>query len=136
MNHRTLWIAWGILYALCAALSFFPSPEGTQYGALVLLALIFFIPGILLLYRAIRADDRKVCGRIRLLSACSLGATLLAIILNFLSYSASAAAGMAMYVLLIVVSVPMVCGQIWVVSLFLWACLLIASHRYLRQNRS
>ena len=31
------------------------------------------------------------------------------------------------YVLLAVVSAPMLCGQIWVISLFLWACLLMVS---------
>ena len=134
MRNKTLVILWAAAYCLCAALSFSPSPAGIQYGALVLLALLFFVPGWMLLYRAIQAGNRAVCRRIRLLSACSLGLTLLAIIGNFLTYSASETAGMVMHILLVLVSVPMVCGQVWVVSLFLWACLLLTSHRYLRRK--
>ncbi|MBE6928992.1 MAG: hypothetical protein E7463_01820 [Ruminococcaceae bacterium] len=132
MRNKTLVILWAAAYCLCAALSFFPSPEGAQHKALVLLALLFFLPGGILLYRAIRAGNRVICRRIRLLSACSLALTVLAIIGNFLTYSASASAGMVMHILLVLVSVPMVCGQVWVISLFLWACLLLTSHRYLR----
>ena len=134
MRNKTLVILWAAAYCLCAALSFFPSPAGAQYGALVVLALLFFLPGWMLLHRAIQAGDRAACRRIRLLSACSLGLTVLAIIGNFLTYSASETAGMVMHVLLVLVSVPMVCGQVWVMSLFLWACLLLTSHRYLRQK--
>ena len=132
MRNRTLVISWAVAYCLCAALSFFPTPAGAQYTALVLLALLFFLPGGMLLHRAIRAGNQVICRRIRLLSACSLGLTMLTIIGNFLTYSASATAGMVMHVLLVLVSVPMVCGQVWILSLFLWACLLLTSHRYLR----
>ena len=136
MRNRTLVLLWAVAYCVCAGLSFFPNPQRNQYGALVLLSLLFFLPGGILLRRAIRSGNRKICRRIRLLSACSLGLTVFMIIGNFLTYSASEKAGVVMHVLLVLVSVPMVCGQIWMVSLFLWACLLLASHQYLRKNRS
>jgi len=123
---------WFSGHALCAGLGFIPEPAGFGKWVLVLLALLFFLPGGILLYRAIRAGNRVICRRIRLLSACSLALTVLAIIGNFLTYSASASAGMVMHILLVLVSVPMVCGQVWVISLFLWACLLLTSHSYLR----
>ena len=135
MGNKTLFIWWAVLYVLCVALSFAPSPTGAQYGALVLLSLLFFLPGGILLHRAIRTGNRKICGVIRLISACSLVLTVLAIIGNFFSYSASEKAGMVMHVLLVLVSAPMVCGQVWAVSLFLWACLLLTAHRALRQQK-
>ena len=136
MSKKALIFIWAVLYVLCAALSFSPSPEGNQYMALVTLSLLFFIPGFLLLSWGIKADDHKSVRRICLLSGCSLAATMLVLILNFFAYSASEAVGMVMYVILVLVSVPMVCGQVWMLSLFLWACLLMVSLSYLRRQRN
>lgn len=135
MSNKMLSIIWGGLYVLCVAMSFFSSPQGAQYGALVLLGMIFFVPGAVLLYRGVKSDNERICRWICLLSAVSLFATLVMIIVNFLTYNASEAVGMAMYILLAVVSAPMLCGQVWALSLFLWACLLMVSWTYLRKHK-
>ena len=133
MSNKTLSIFWAILYGICVAMSFFPTPTGSQYGALVALSIFFFLPGAVLLYRAVKKGDRKILSRIRLLSIFSLALTMVMVSINFLSFEASEAAGMAVYILLAVVSAPMLCGQIWVISLFLWACLLMVSWSNLRK---
>lgn len=132
-NNRALYWAWGILYAVCAALGFLPEPTGPLAGLLVLVAVVFFLPPALLLYRAMPREQVKTVQLIRNLSAASLLATLVALIVNFLSVGASATVGAVLYGLLIVVSAPMVCGQSWLIGLFGWALLLTVSRRYLKK---
>ena len=64
---------------------------------------------------------------VRNLSAISLGVTLFLLVLNFLSGKASDAMGEFLYGLLTMLSAPMVCSQYWLLSLFLWACLLMTA---------
>ena len=134
MTKKKLYIFWGGMFVICAALGFIPAPKGAAYWSMFLFSLIFFVPPTILLYKAIKGSDRKELRRIRTISLISLGLTLLALMLNFLSVDATAAAGTAVYYILIVVSSPMICGQIWVVSLFLWGCLLTASWQNLRKK--
>ena len=65
----------------------------------------------------------------------SLGLTLASILLNFLSIQASKDWGLVLNWILILVSTPMVCSQIWVLGLFGWACLLMVCLKYLRKNK-
>jgi len=125
MREKILYAIWGGLYAVCAVLGFVNGAQG--FGKLLLLftALIFFVPGGILLYDAIQAQDTKALLRLRIISACSLGLTMALLIANILSVSASAAVGEALHGFLVLVSVPMFCSQYWLVSLFLWACLLM-----------
>lgn len=140
MEKRILYGCWAGLFILCAGLGFIPSPEGAKRIIMILLALAFFIPGALILYLAVKAGDRKEICRIRNLSILSLAVTVVMIIVNFLSVTASDAAGAVLHGLLIVVSSPMICGQNWIMSLFLWACLLMSSlsflKRFKREKRS
>ena len=87
MNQTILYALWGVLFALCAGLGFVPAPEGALRVLMVLLALLFFVPAYLLLYRASRTHDRRTLALLRNLAAASS---------------------------------PMICGQYWAVSLFLW----------------
>lgn len=135
MQKRNLYIAWGVLYALCAALGFIPSPQGTLYGLLFMLSLAFFIPPAMLLYRAVQRSDLATVRVVRTLSLVSLSATTVALIINLLSVGGTVEAGRFAYYLLIVVSSPMVCNQVWFVSLFLWALLLVTSLRELRKHK-
>ena len=125
MREKILYAIWGGLYAVCTVLGFVNGAQG--FGKLLLLftALIFFVPGGILLYDAIQAQDTKALLRLRIISACSLGLTMALLIANILSVSASAAVGEALHGFLVLVSVPMFCSQYWLVSLFLWACLLM-----------
>ncbi len=120
MSNKALYILWGCLYILCAGLGFILSPADTAANAMTLLSIAFFIPGAVLLYRGQRMQ-------IRLISAASLGLTLVCLLLNIWSVAMAEIDGQILYALLGLVSAPMFCSQIWVLSLFLWACLLAAS---------
>ena len=60
--------------------------------------------------------------------------SLVPIVLNFLTVGAGNDWGLAMYWLLILVSAPMVCGQIWALSLFGWACVMMTCIHFLRKK--
>lgn len=127
MKTKHLVILWVALYIICAALGFVREPEGLGKALLFFSALIFFLPGFALLIRGWKEHDGKILLGLRLASGLSLLLTWILLICNFLSAGASNAAGMTLYRILGVVSAPMYCGQVWVVSLFLWACLLIGA---------
>ena len=134
-KNKKLSIAWAVLFGFCAAFGFIPTPDGVLMALMVTLSLAFFVPPAMLLYRAVPREDWQTIRRIRNLSILSLGSTMTMLILNFLSVGASAAVGNVLYWLLILVSAPMVCGQFWAVSLFLWACLLMVSIAQLKNRK-
>lgn len=127
MKKRILYIAWAFFYALCAGLGHVSQPGDAQSVALTLLSLVFFVPGAILLIDALRSGDRKTLLALRWISGASLGLTLLMLVANVLAVMGSEVLGTVLYELLIFVSVPMVCSRHWVLSLFLWACLLFAT---------
>ena len=127
MKTKSLWILWGALYALCTLLGFIPNPTSFLRVLTLTFALVFFIPGGILVYDALRQKKRSVLKAVRILSSCSLLLTLVVLVANFLGVLASDAVGSLLYVLLVLVSTPMVCSGFWVVSLFLWACLLMST---------
>ena len=131
---RKLWLSWGILYVVCALLSGVKNPQGATYGALFLLGMGFFVPPMWLVFLGKLEKNRNVLAWIRNLSIVSLSLTLFVILLNFLAVQSSALWGEVLYILLILVSCPMICTQVWVVSLFGWAFLLMASITYLREK--
>ncbi len=134
MNQKILYALWGGLFVLCAGLGFIPEPEGALRVVLTILSVGFFLPGALLLYQAQKGADRNTQRLIRNLSVLSLGLTLALLVLNVLSALLSETAGDVLYAMLIIVSSPMVCSGYWVLSLFLWACLLMGSLRSLRKK--
>ena len=87
------------------------------------------------MYQALKAGDKKELSRLRTISIASLTATVVMMLLNILSVGAGDLAGNMVYALLILVSSPMVCSQLWMLSLFLWACLLVASHQGLKGKK-
>jgi len=135
MTKKYLFVLWGGLFILCAGLGFIPEPAGFLKGMGTALAVFFFVPGFLLLYRARQQRDRRTAVLIRNLAAASLAVTVLLIVANFLSLGAEKAVGDALYAVLVIVSSPMVCGGNWLLSLFLWACLLVASIDILRKRK-
>ena len=124
MKTKILFAPWGCIYALCVGLGTVENPEGLGKVLLVLTSLIFFIPPGYILYDGIRGGKKKQVKAVRIIAIISLSLTLILLVANFLSIAGSAQAGKLLYELLILVSAPMVCSQYWVVSLFLWACLL------------
>ena len=133
-NNKPYYLAWGGLYALCAGLSFLPDPQGALKGLLTVLSVAFFVPPAVILYRAVQAKKWKTVHLLGYLSGTSLVLTFVFLVLNFLSFGASEVAGNMIYWLLLLVSVPMICSHAWVLSLFLWAVLLMVCLKY-RKNR-
>ena len=132
MKHKNLYALWGGMYLICGLLGLIPAPAGALKGALTGAALLFFLPPFLLFRRARAGRDRRTLGLLRSLSAAYLGITALLIGVNVAAFGASETVGNLLYTLLVILSSPMVCGGNWLISLFLWACLLTASHRELR----
>lgn len=134
MSNKLLYICWGFLYAITAAFGFIVGAEGFAYGVLIFFALLFFLPPAVLLSQYIKAGNRKGIKILFWLSVSSLVLTMILFIANILAVGSSAATGFVMYVILVVVSAPMYCGQIQFISLFLWACLLMACVQNLRKK--
>ena len=123
--NKWLYFSWGILYALSAVLGLVQDPSEIQKLLMLIFSLTFFVPGFLLLYNAIQSGNRKGVLTVRLISLASLVLTTGGLVAMLLSAGmGSEVATDVTYYVLAVVSVPMLCSQIWVVSLFLWACLL------------
>ena len=123
MNRKILYAAWAALFVLCAAFGFLPERSGSTQALMTALSLLFFIPPAMLLYRA----DSGTRKRVGLLSALSLGLTVVMLVLNIVFAAGSTAMGNVLHGILTVVSAPMLCCGSWVVSLFLWACLLVSA---------
>jgi cytochrome c biogenesis protein CcdA len=133
MNQKILSALWGGLFIVCAGLGFIPEPEGSLQILLTVLSLLFFLPPALLLYHAVRKQDKASIQLIRNLAGLSLGLTVVLLILNFLTVFTSEILGQILHYVLTIVSCPMICSGHWVMSLFLWACLLTASQKQLKK---
>ena len=131
---KKIWILWAAAYVVCTVCAFFPVAPGALSGLFVLLSLGFFVPPAFLIYKAVEHKWPKILRVIRNLSIISLSLTLVMILLNFLSFQASEAWGLVLYWLLILVSTPMICSQVWVIGLFGWAMLLFTSLTYLKKK--
>lgn len=134
MKKNMLFALWGGLFILCAGLGFIPEPSGFLKTLLVLLAVGCFVPAGLLVRQAEQKKDRATLALVRNLAALSLLLTLVLLVANFMSVLSSEALGTVLYYILIIVSSPMVCGQYWALSLFLWACLMIGSWAELKKK--
>ena len=130
MQNKLLFPLWGVLFIICAGLGFIPESS----WALTAAAVLFFVPPAMILYRSGKQGQSGPVKLVCWLSALSLVLTLVLLIANVLSVTASEAAGTALYRLLVIVSAPMVCSGYWALSLFLWACLLVAGLRLLRKK--
>lgn len=133
MKQKLLYAIWAVLFILCAGLGFIPEPEGSLQILLTLTSLLFFLPPAYLLYRAGREQNTAVTALIRNLSGLSLTLTLILLIFNFFTALRSEHLGLVLHYILVIVSSPMICSGHWAMSLFLWACLLVASLRQLRR---
>lgn len=136
MKYRVTCIAWAALFALCAGLGFLSPPEGAAATALTVLSLVFFIPPGLLLYWAHREGNTHYLKLVRNLSGLSLLVSVVLLVANLLSAMASQAVGDLLYVLLVIMAAPLACCGIYVLSLFLWACLLMTSLFLLRRQKA
>lgn len=125
---RSVWyILWLAAYLLCAGLGFLPAAEGGWIAVRVIVAIGFFVPGFYLMYDAKKRSDRQALRRLRLICGIWLGLTAAALFVNIASAGGADWLGNLLYVILVLVSSPMVFGHYWILSLFLWASLLIFS---------
>ena len=127
MKNKSLLAIWGIFYIICAGLGFIPEPEGAVRIFLTAIAILFFVPPAILLFDAFSAGDEKTIRLIRLLSALSLALPLVLLTANFLAALGASWLGTLLHILLVIGTAPMLCSNYWVLSLFLWAVLLVAS---------
>ena len=134
MSNKSLYSLWGVLFIICAALGFIPVISDGVQTVFTVLSILFFLPPVVLLYRAGKANERNVAMLIRNFSLASLGLTLLVLILSVLTAVQSEFLGDMLHGILTIVSTPMICSGYWVLSLFLWACLLIYSLQCLRKK--
>ena len=135
MNRKFLLALWGGLFAVCAAMGFVPQPQGALRVLLAVLGLVFFAPPVMLLHRAKTAADRSTVLLVRNIAAGILTLTMVTLVANVLSLRGSVALGNVLNVVLAIVSTPMFCGQIWIVTLFCWAFLMIAAGKLARQMK-
>ena len=136
MKVKNLFALWGGLFASCAALGFVNTQSPALQVLLTLLSVAFFIPGALLLRLSKFQGNRDIALLVRNLSAVSLLLTAVLLIANFLSVLAPAWLGNLLHSVLIVVSAPMICSGYWVLSLFLWACLMITAMNILKEKKN
>lgn len=134
MNKTSFYALWAGLFILCAGLGFIPAPQGLLKWLMIALAVGFFVPPLLILRLAAKRKDTATAALVRNLAVLSLSLTVAALIGNFLSVMGPEALGNALYALLVVLSTPMICGQYWLISLFLWACLLFYSISLLKKE--
>jgi len=126
MKEKIIYILWGCLYALCVGLGTVNNAQGFGKVLLILTALIFFIPGLYLLWLG-HKQNRKILVRLRWVAIASLSLTLGLLVANMFTVLLSEQTGKLLHEILALVSAPMLCGQYWSISLFLWACLLFGT---------
>ena len=135
MKDSKLYALWGALYIFCGLLGFIREPNGFLTAILVLIAVGFFIPGAVLLYRGYRERNPGKIKIIRNISLIWLLMTLGLLIANFYTAGSTEVTGDLLYGFLVILSAPMYCGQFWILGLFLWACLLMTSLSCLKKRK-
>ena len=135
LNKYILAAIWVGMFILCAVLGYLPPQEGGNKWLLASFAVLFFVPPALLVYKAWQEQDRKVLKRLRLVSLVVVVSTVVLLVVNLLSIvlllalpeKTALLLGDWLYYLLILVSTPMVCGQMWGIGLIGWVVLLWCS---------
>ncbi|MBR2407155.1 MAG: hypothetical protein IKB04_08995 [Clostridia bacterium] len=135
MKKTFLYWLWGFFYLLCAFISNVQSPTEAQSAALTCLSIFFFIPPGILLFDALKKKEEKTLSLLRRLSILSLTLTAAALMANIAAVNAGDTWGTVLHQVLIFASVPMVCSQHYVLSMFLWGCLLFATMPKLWQKK-
>ena len=119
---------WAGMFILCAVMGFLQEPTGATKVMLTVFAILFFLPPGLDVWYSFQRKDAAELRLVRNLCLISLGSTTVLLVANVLSVlGSSTALGDWLYYALVILSVPMVCGQYWAYSLLLWAGLLWCS---------
>lgn len=128
MSYTVCYLLWAVLFGVTAAMGFTPAPEkGMQEALYMLMAGVVFLPAWMILIRANKEKNTKHKKIVRNLCIASIAGTTTLMALNVMSAGWSESVGNALYAALVIVSAPMVCGQNYMLSLFMWGFLLMAS---------
>ena len=128
MSYSVLYLLWAVLFGVSAAMGFTPTPEkGMQEALYMLMAGVVFVPGWLILARAMRENNTRHKKIVRNLCVASIGGTTVLLAVNMMSATWSEQVGNALHAALVIVSAPMICGQNYMLSLFMWGLLLMGS---------
>lgn len=122
MTRNTWYYVWLGLFLVTAVLGFLPEQAGIMRFLRLALTVLFFLPPAVILKKGTQRDARRIFA----VSATSLCLTVATIIVSVICARGSTGLGNFLHALLVIVSAPMVCGGIWALSLFLWACLMFA----------
>ncbi|MBR5021779.1 MAG: hypothetical protein IKY18_01050 [Oscillospiraceae bacterium] len=132
MKKKTVvYVVWAVWYLICLFLSLGKPPVGWAKAPFVLVGLLFFVPPFYLLY--ISKKDAKTIKLVRTISIVSIATFVVLYALNLMSVNWSVTAGRVLYYLMVVFCAPIMCGQFFAVSLYLWGCLLWACVLMLRK---
>ena len=128
MSYAVCYVLWAVLFGVSAAMGFTPTPEkGMQEAMYMLMAGVVFLPGWMILIRANKEENTKHKLIVRNLCIASIAGTTVLMALNVMSAGWSEQVGNALHAALVIVSAPMVCGQNYMLSLFMWGFLLMGS---------
>lgn len=127
MKEKILYLFWLAMYIICVGMGTILERNILIHILLMVLALGFYIPGLLLVIEGIKQNDPKILLRVRIVCICSLVLSLILIVANIASVYASSSVGNVLNQVLLIVATPMHCCYYRFISLFLWACLLIGT---------
>lgn len=128
MKNKLLYGSWICLYILCAVAGYWvTAPDRLQLFSCMMLSGLFFIPPCLLLVDAYRRKDENTFRLLRWVSGLSLLLTLILLVANVASALGNVVLGNVLYVLLVLVSVPMISSHQWFLSMLIWACIFFAT---------
>ena len=135
MNKKQLWVSWGVIYFVTVCMGALPDPGNVLKAFMALAAIGFFVPPGVLLYCSYKEKDLATAKWIFWISIVSLCLTTVFLVANILSVFLPEGVGNVLYAFLLLVSAPMVASQVWVLSMFAWACLMVTSRKLKSQGR-
>ena len=128
IKYKYLYLVWAVLFAATAVLGLiFPVAEGALKTVFQIISVLFFVPPWVILQKAQAEEVSKHRKLIRNLSLASLIGTVILVCASFLTVGQSEVLGNVLHAALTVVSAPMICSNMYILPLFLWAMLLMGS---------
>ena len=112
---------WIVFYIVAVLLSLLNAP-----GVLVrIYSILFFVPGVLLAVWAAKEKNKKQIKRLRTICITSLVLTTVMLVVSFLTVNAASQTTRIVNSIFIILSEPLWISPSWVLSVFLWACVLM-----------
>ena len=112
---------WIVFYIVAVLLSLLNEPNLW----IRICSVLFFVPGMVLAFWAAKEKDRKQIKRLRIICITSLVLTTVMLVVSFLTVNAAPQTTRIINSIFIIVSEPLWISPSWVLSMFLWACILM-----------